>query len=141
MPLRSPKMKRRILGFQRRVWWPKCTPASSSSLIPTWAIGASLSLPLFPPDAGGLGADAPSRAPSVDPGGVARFLANRSVGRKFSVRLAFGQMKVEGFPPRPPTFSDAAPIPYRPAGVASAGGRFPPEGRRGGSPGGRLPPL
>ena len=34
IPLRSPKMKRRILGFQRRVWWPKCTPASSSSLIP-----------------------------------------------------------------------------------------------------------
>ena len=23
MPLRSPKMKRRIFGFQRRVWWPK----------------------------------------------------------------------------------------------------------------------
>src|SRR5581483_6144497 len=37
MPSRSPKMKRRILGFQRRVWWPKCTPASSSSLIPIWA--------------------------------------------------------------------------------------------------------
>ena len=35
MPPRSPWMKRRILGFQRRVWWPKCTPASSSSLIPT----------------------------------------------------------------------------------------------------------
>src|SRR5579862_2299588 len=34
MPSRSPKMKRRILGFQRRVWWPKCTPASRSSLIP-----------------------------------------------------------------------------------------------------------
>src|SRR5712672_1466127 len=31
MPDRSVKMKRRILGFQRRVWWPKCTPASSSS--------------------------------------------------------------------------------------------------------------
>ena len=31
MPLRSPKMKRRIFGFQRRVWWPKWTPASSSS--------------------------------------------------------------------------------------------------------------
>src|SRR5213078_238378 len=30
-------MKRRILGFQRRVWWPKCTPASSSSLMPTEA--------------------------------------------------------------------------------------------------------
>ena len=23
MPPRSPKMKRRIFGFQRRVWWPK----------------------------------------------------------------------------------------------------------------------
>src|SRR3954454_13269877 len=30
-------MKRRILGFHRRVWWPKCTPASSSSLMPTTA--------------------------------------------------------------------------------------------------------
>src|SRR6476620_1486234 len=35
MPPRSPKMKRRILGFQRRVWWPKWTPASSSSRIET----------------------------------------------------------------------------------------------------------
>ena len=34
MPPRSPKMKRRIFGFQRRVWWPKWTPASSSSLMP-----------------------------------------------------------------------------------------------------------
>jgi hypothetical protein len=24
-------MKRRIFGFQRLVWWPKCTPASKSS--------------------------------------------------------------------------------------------------------------
>src|ERR1017187_7716513 len=31
MPLRSPRMNRRILGFQRRVWCPKCTPESSSS--------------------------------------------------------------------------------------------------------------
>ena len=31
MPPRSPKMKRRIFGFQRRVWWPKWTPASRSS--------------------------------------------------------------------------------------------------------------
>jgi hypothetical protein len=23
------------LGFQRRVWWPKCTPASSSSFMVT----------------------------------------------------------------------------------------------------------
>ena len=37
MPSRSPKMKRRIFGFQRRVWWPKWTPASRSSLISTRA--------------------------------------------------------------------------------------------------------
>src|SRR5215218_5546180 len=38
MPPRSPKMKRRIFGFQRRVWCPKCTPDSSSSRMPTSAI-------------------------------------------------------------------------------------------------------
>src|SRR6187200_2430242 len=32
-------MKRRILGFQRRVWWPKWTPASKSSRIETTDIG------------------------------------------------------------------------------------------------------
>src|SRR4051794_36787615 len=35
MPPRSVKRKRRILGFQRRVWWPKWTPASRSSRIET----------------------------------------------------------------------------------------------------------
>src|SRR5438128_11872465 len=35
MPPRSVKMKRRILGFQRRVWWPKWTPASSRSRMET----------------------------------------------------------------------------------------------------------
>jgi hypothetical protein len=30
IPLRSAKMNGFILGFQRRVWWPKWTPASSS---------------------------------------------------------------------------------------------------------------
>ena len=35
MPLRSAKMYGRILGFQRRVWWPKWTPASSSWRIET----------------------------------------------------------------------------------------------------------
>src|SRR5690349_11294668 len=39
MPPRSVKMKRRIFGFQRRVWWPKCTPASKSSRIETTDIG------------------------------------------------------------------------------------------------------
>src|SRR4029453_14968817 len=35
MPLRSPKMYSFIFGFQRFVWCPKWTPASSSSLILT----------------------------------------------------------------------------------------------------------
>ena len=33
MPLRSPKMYGFIFGFQRLVWWPKWTPASSRSFI------------------------------------------------------------------------------------------------------------
>src|SRR5262245_56846553 len=33
MPFRSPKMYTFIFGFHRFVWWPKCTPASSRSLI------------------------------------------------------------------------------------------------------------
>src|SRR5256885_16067514 len=30
MPFRAPKMYGFIFGFHRLVWWPKCTPASSS---------------------------------------------------------------------------------------------------------------
>src|SRR5438094_3316704 len=40
MPFRSPKMYSFIFGFQRLVWWPKWTPASSRSFI---AIAAKLS--------------------------------------------------------------------------------------------------
>src|SRR5215813_13401740 len=39
MPLRSPKMYFCIFGFQRLVWWPKCTPASRSSFMVKLAIG------------------------------------------------------------------------------------------------------
>ena len=39
MPPRSVKMKRFIFGFQRRVWWPKWTPASSRSRMDTTAKG------------------------------------------------------------------------------------------------------
>src|SRR6478609_1314834 len=46
MPPRSPWMKRRILGFQRRVWCPKCTPDSSSSLMPTSAMESPLEMDL-----------------------------------------------------------------------------------------------
>src|SRR6478609_8424659 len=38
MPPRSVKMKRFIFGFQRRVWWPKWTPASSRSFMETTGI-------------------------------------------------------------------------------------------------------
>ena len=38
MPLRSPKMNRFIFGFQRRVWCPKWTPASSSCFMVTTAV-------------------------------------------------------------------------------------------------------
>src|SRR5215510_4378595 len=44
MPPRSSKMKRFIFGFQRRVWWPKCTPASSSSFMETTATIVFLSV-------------------------------------------------------------------------------------------------
>jgi hypothetical protein len=39
MPLRAPKMKPFIFGFQRLVWWPKWTPAS---IISRMVMGASL---------------------------------------------------------------------------------------------------
>src|SRR5436190_21834267 len=42
-------MKRRIFGFQRRVWWPKWTPASSSCFMVTTATGLSLGCDLGPP--------------------------------------------------------------------------------------------
>src|ERR671928_229383 len=55
MPPRSVKMKRRILGFQRRVWWPKWTPASRSSRIETTGTDRPLSVGLVA--AGGGGGD------------------------------------------------------------------------------------
>src|SRR3989454_8862900 len=57
MPLRSPKMYFCILGFQRLVWWPKCTPASSSSFMVNAAITSSFGSP--PRRSAGL----PLRAP------------------------------------------------------------------------------
>src|SRR3990172_8556106 len=43
MPFRSPKMYFCIFGFQRLVWWPKCTPASRSSFI----VNAAMDPPRF----------------------------------------------------------------------------------------------
>src|SRR5713226_4977287 len=58
MPLRSPKMYFCILGFQRLVWWPKCTPASSSSFM----VSAAISLSSFgwPPITSGRARFAPA---------------------------------------------------------------------------------
>src|SRR2546421_10309445 len=58
MPPRSVKMKRRILGFQRRVWWPKCTPASSSSRMEATAITDSFSVSICTAPAGLVSAPA-----------------------------------------------------------------------------------
>ena len=44
MPLRSPKMKRFIFGFQRRVWCPKWTPASSICRMVMTAIANSFAV-------------------------------------------------------------------------------------------------
>src|SRR6478672_1092653 len=46
MPLRSVKMNRFIFGFQRRVWWPKCTPLSSSCFMETTWLVAVLAIRL-----------------------------------------------------------------------------------------------
>src|SRR5947209_2347575 len=53
IPLRSPKMYSFILGFQRLVWCPKWTPASSSSFIvilaklpPYWIASSAADCPL-----------------------------------------------------------------------------------------------
>ena len=65
IPLRSAKMNGRILGFQRRVWWPKWTPASRSWRIETVGTGMDL-LSVVPPRA--LPRDrATSRLPGTDP--------------------------------------------------------------------------
>src|SRR5687767_903304 len=52
MPLRSAKMKRRIFGFQRRVWCPKWTPASSRARsCAGTAMGGTASFWFAPPPA------------------------------------------------------------------------------------------
>src|SRR5919106_1632244 len=90
IPPRSPWMKRRILGFQRRVWWPKWTPASSSSLMPISVAKESAPLwcVLAPP------------AASRDPGRLARagplrFLPTR-VRQRSPERIVVPELKRGG---------------------------------------------
>ena len=56
IPLRSAKMYGRILGFQRRVWWPKWTPASSSCRIETDGTGERPPVRFVPPRTSSPGA-------------------------------------------------------------------------------------
>src|SRR5579884_2782498 len=66
-------MKRFIFGFQRRVWWPKCTPASSSCFMVTTATedapfpAVGLNPDASPPSSGGF-RDSWGRRPWVRPG-------------------------------------------------------------------------
>src|SRR6516225_9151675 len=62
--LRSPKMNWDIFGFQKRVWCPKCTPASSIRRIDTSAM--ELLLRVGPP-----------RSPADDP-------VSRAPGQRFN---------------------------------------------------------
>src|SRR6266852_7451552 len=122
MPSRSPWMKRRILGFQRRVWWPKCTPASSSSLMPT---EATVLLPCRLCAAAGREASrsrrrrwcaAPGRAASRARTGLCSGRRNsvRDFLRKFPVREAFLELRA------------GSPFPYlRGTGALRAGPPFP----------------
>src|SRR3954470_18691600 len=88
MPSRSPKMNRRIFGFQRRVWWPKCTPASSRSRRSTW-----MSVAIEAPWVGlcGCARPAPSRTRRDAPGRT-RGLSGR--GRRGQERVSVEAMEL-----------------------------------------------
>ena len=60
MPLRSAKMKRRILGFHRRVWCPKWTPASRSCSRFGWCMSCRM-LRWVVSSASVIAADRPAR--------------------------------------------------------------------------------
>ena len=80
MPDRSLKMKRRIFGFQRRVWWPKWTPASRRSRMEATAIEIapfSVELVLLRTGLGAHRLQKPAPAPRLDPPG-------RGTGRRKS---------------------------------------------------------
>ena len=79
MPLRSVKMKRFILGFQRRVWCPKWTPLSSSWRMVTTAMCALLFRSARVARAAGpVGRHAPAGWPTPGACGAPRRLPGRS---------------------------------------------------------------
>src|SRR5574340_295867 len=68
MPLRSVKMYGFIFGFQRRVWWPKCTPASSRFFMETDMVVPPFSV--VPPPASSPAATGSTPAPRAGSTGV-----------------------------------------------------------------------
>src|SRR3954454_21649322 len=88
MASRSPKMNRRLFGSQRRVWWPKCTPASSRSRRSTW-----MSVAIEAPWVGlcGCARPAPSRTRRDAPGRT-RGLSGR--GRRGQERVSVEAMEL-----------------------------------------------
>src|SRR5829696_835622 len=82
-------MKRRILGFQRRVWWPKWTPASSSSLMPISVAKEVAPLCVGVPPAGGLRTRAGSARAgprTLDPAGLKEQCAQKDRALKHKAR-------------------------------------------------------
>src|SRR2546426_10457892 len=91
MPDRSAKMKRRILGFQRRVWWPKWTPASSSSRMEATAMVA--------PSRFRLQCSGGARgAPAAKAGTRAHGVFRRVVGLDLRILAAEGEGSARGAP-------------------------------------------
>src|SRR5688572_19582371 len=85
MPFRSMKMNFFILGFQRRVWCPKWTPASSNSFIPMSATRCTSGLLPPPLRSAGLPEGRPPAARGVCSGGPH--------GRAAEQRLPLGELE------------------------------------------------
>src|SRR5919106_2460685 len=62
-------MNRFIFGFQRRVWWPKWTPASRSSRIETTDMRVETPFLVWTADAGGTGQNR-RQTPAPPPGEI-----------------------------------------------------------------------
>ena len=132
MPLRSPKMKRFIFGFQRRVWCPKWTPASSICRIVMTAMEDSFAVDS---PAAGAGATASGGGCVIDDppgGGPVEQCTGRCPRRSVRHRLISVRLAVGSSPIRPV----AAASGRRSPGTRSRGGGA---GRRGGAVGRHQP--
>ena len=121
MPLRSPKMNRFIFGFQRRVWCPKWTPASSICRMVTTAMVMS---PLLRLAAHAPGRRGDRRRSRCDRDGARRDW--RTVGRCYRRTGGRRHRPWRGTPHTQARRSGAARAPCRRPGRAAAGHRSRP---------------